>query len=135
MVSSSMQTTTHLATKRAGLFFVVLTLLLLLIALVSPKTALANPTQLTREQIAIIFMLLRDSDLSEESINSDTNTAEAYYASDVKTQVVEAICLSCHVNNGFAGSTDLIFAHTRTHARTRTHTHRDTRVKRVCRGI
>lgn len=105
-----MQTTTHLATKRAGLFFVVLTLLLLLIALISPKTAVANPTQLTREQIAIIFMLLRDSDLSEESINSDTNTAEAYYASDVKTQVVEAICLSCHVNNGFAGSTDLIFA-------------------------
>ena len=55
-------------------------------------------------------MLLRDSSVSEESTAPNTDTAADYYASNVKNQVVEAICLSCHVTNGLAGSTNLIFA-------------------------
>ena len=102
--------TARLARKRAGLSLAALALLSFLIAFVSPKTAVANPTQLTREQIAIIYMLLRDSNPAEEPVDSNPDTAEAYYAANVGSQVVEAICVSCHVSNGLAGSTSLIFA-------------------------
>ena len=102
--------TARLARKRAGLSLAALALLSFLIAFVSPKTAVANPTQLTREQIAIIYMLLSDSNPAEEPVDSNPDTAEAYYAANVGSQVVEAICVSCHVSNGLAGSTSLIFA-------------------------
>lgn len=109
-LGSGLGSTARLARKRAGLSLAALALLSFLIAFVSPKTAVANPTQLTREQIAIIYMLLRDSNPAEEPVDSNPDTAEAYYAANVGSQVVEAICVSCHVSNGLAGSTSLIFA-------------------------
>ena len=109
-LGSGLGSTARLARKRAGLSLAALALLSFLIAFVSPKTAVANPTQLTREQIAIIYMLLSDSNPAEEPVDSNPDTAEAYYAANVGSQVVEAICVSCHVSNGLAGSTSLIFA-------------------------
>lgn len=109
-LGSGLGSTARLARKRAGLSLAALALLSFLIAFVSPKAAVANPTQLTREQIAIIYMLLRDSNPAEEPVDSNPDTAEAYYAANVGSQVVEAICVSCHVSNGLAGSTSLIFA-------------------------
>ena len=87
-----------------------LTLLSVLFVGTSTPKAEASATQLTREQIAIIYMLLRDSGSSEEPSVPNPNAAAEYYASHVQTQVVEAICLGCHVTNGFASSSDLIFS-------------------------
>ena len=77
---------------------------------ISTPIAQASPTQLTREQIAVFYLLLRDSAGSEEPSVSNPNAAADYYASNVQTQVVEAICLGCHVTNGFASSSNLIFS-------------------------
>lgn len=110
MISRSLQRTTHWGAKGACKLIGVVTLLSILFAFTYPKTAAADPTQLTREQIALIFLLLRDSEVSEEPSDSNADATAAYYASDVKSQVVDSICLSCHVNNGFAGSTNLVFA-------------------------
>ena len=110
MVSGSFKTASHWNAKRVFPALFVIFVLPVLLALSFPKTAAAQSSQLTREQLAIIFMLLRDSSVSEESTTSNTDTAADYYASSVKNQVVETICLSCHVTNGLAGSTNLIFA-------------------------
>ena len=88
----------------------VLTLLSVLFVGISTPIAQASPTQLTREQIAVFYLLLRDSAGSEEPSVSNPNAAADYYASNVQTQVVEAICLGCHVTNGFASSSNLIFS-------------------------
>ena len=110
MVSGSFKTARHWNAKSVFPALFVIFVLPVLLAFSFPKTAAAQSSQLTREQLAIIFMLLRDSSVSEGSTAPNTNTAADYYASSVKSQVVEAICLSCHVTNGLAGSTNLIFA-------------------------
>ena len=83
-------------------------LLLALLLLARPQPISAQPTELTPEQIAVIFILLSSSsDSSEEPV---TESASDYYAANVKTQVIEPICLGCHVSGGLASSTNLIFA-------------------------
>lgn len=110
MVSRSLKTERYRSAIRIYPVMFSVTVLSVLMAFSFPKTATAQSSQLTREQIAIIFMLLRDSSVSEDSTAPNTDTAMGYYASNVKSQVVEPICLSCHVTNGLAGSTNLIFA-------------------------
>lgn len=83
-------------------------LVLALLLLVRPQPIAAQTTELTAEQIAVIFMLLSaPSDSSEEPI---AESASDYYTANVKTQVIESICLGCHVTGGLASSTNLIFA-------------------------
>ena len=82
-------------------------LLLALLLLARPQAISAQPTELTPEQIAVIFMLLSTS--SESSEEPVTESASAYYTANVKTQVIESICLGCHVTGGLASSTNLIF--------------------------
>ena len=60
-----------------------LTLLSVLFAGASTPSAEASPTQLTREQIAIIYVLLRDSGSTEEPSLPSPNAAADYYASNV----------------------------------------------------
>jgi len=93
----------QLATS-SGAIALVLSLLLLL----RPQPISAQTPELTPEQIAVIFILLSSSsDSSEEPV---TESASDYYAANVKTQVIEPICLGCHVPGGLASSTNLIFA-------------------------
>lgn len=84
----------------------VLALCLSLIVLIRPEPIAAQTNALTREQIAAILMLLRDSSLPEET----TGTASDYYVANVKTQVVESICASCHITGGLASSSNLMFS-------------------------
>ena len=88
----------------SGAFALVLALLLLM----RPHPISAQTTELTREQIAVIFLLLSTpSDSTEERT---TESVSDYYTANVKTQVIESICLGCHVTGGLASSTNLIFA-------------------------
>lgn len=83
-------------------------LVLALVLLIRPQPISAQTTELTREQIAVIFLLLStSSDLAEEPA---TESASDFYAANVKTQIIESICLGCHVTGGLASSTNLIFA-------------------------
>ena len=83
-------------------------LVLALLLLMRPHPISAQTTELTREQIAVIFLLLSTpSDSTEERT---TESVSDYYTANVKTQVIESICLGCHVTGGLASSTNLIFA-------------------------
>ena len=82
-------------------------LLLALVLVTRIQPISAQPTELTREQIGLIFLLLSSSDPSEETAN---NSAYNYYVANVSTQVVESICSGCHINGGLASSTNLIFS-------------------------
>ena len=109
-ITESVRTVISWSASIASQALSALTLLSVLFAGASTPSAEASPTQLTREQIAIIYVLLRDSGSTEEPSLPSPNAAADYYASNVQTQVVEAICLGCHVTNGFASSSDLIFS-------------------------
>ena len=61
MVSRSFKTASHWNAKRVFPALFAVFVLPVLLAFSSPKTAAAQSSQLTREQLAIIFMLLRDS--------------------------------------------------------------------------
>ena len=82
-------------------------LLLALVLVTRIQPISAQPTELTREQIGLIFLLLSGSGPSEETAN---NSAYNYYVANVSTQVVESICSGCHINGGLASSTNLIFS-------------------------
>ena len=74
MVSGSFKTACHWSAKRAFPALLLTSVLSVLLAFSFPKTAAAESSQLTREQLAIIFMLLRNSSDSEESSAPNTDT-------------------------------------------------------------
>jgi hypothetical protein len=83
----------------------------LCICLVTPS-AYSTSSDLSREQLAVILLLLKNSDFAEESSDGNTDSnkqALQHYTDQVANQVVASACISCHVEGGLAQSTRLIF--------------------------
>ena len=93
----------QLATRSGS---VVLLLALLLLVPTSTHISTANRINSNRSpsSFAVKYLPLNPSE------EPATDSASAYYTANVKTQVIESICLGCHVTGGLASSTNLIFA-------------------------
>ena len=88
--------------------------LLVVTIIVSASTSTLSHAQhanLSREQLAILLMLLKTSSFEDESSASDPEAALLQqYRKNIAQQVVGAACVNCHVSGGVAGSTRLILS-------------------------
>ena len=88
--------------------------LLVVTVIVSASTSTLSHAQhanLSREQLAILLMLLKTSSFEDESSTSDPEAALLQqYRKNIAQQVVGAACVNCHVSGGVAGSTRLILS-------------------------
>ena len=88
--------------------------LFVVVVIVSVSTATLSHAQhanLSREQLAILLMLLKTSSFEDESSSTDPETALLQqYQKNIAQHVVGAACVNCHVSGGLAGSTRLILS-------------------------
>lgn len=95
---------------RVPRFFVSVLPLLFSVFWLAWQPIAVKATELNREQIAMILMLLRDADISENSSDVIDTSASDYFVANIKNEVVEGICIGCHVSKGQAASSGLIFS-------------------------